>query len=159
MNNFIGTTNRGIKYSVWDSTSSKLYREKNDCVVRTIQNSMGLEYQQSREFCKTFLNRQYRQGVFNTHSKLKSLPVRNEFLKMGYRLTDVTKTAGTWFTKKGTARIKTIGRFMKENRMGTFIVMVKRHAFTIKDGVIIGNQRDSKKLYARILSLYKVTTI
>ena len=46
-------------------------------------------------------------------------------------------------TKK---RNMTVGTFVKQNPKGTFFVLVKGHAFTIKDGVVVGNFEDSQKL-------------
>jgi hypothetical protein len=39
----------------------------------------------------------------------------------------------------------TVGTFVKKNPVGTFFVLVKGHAFTIKDGVVIGNVEDAIK--------------
>ena len=40
----------------------------------------------------------------------------------------------------------TVGTFVKQNPKGTFFVLVRRHAFTIKDGVVIGNPEDATKI-------------
>jgi hypothetical protein len=42
-------------------------------------------------------------------------------------------------------RQMTVGTFVKKNPKGTFFVLVKGHAFTIKDGVVIGNYEDAVK--------------
>ena len=42
-------------------------------------------------------------------------------------------------------RNMTVGTFVKQNPKGTFFVIVKGHAFTIKDGVVIGNFEDAIK--------------
>jgi hypothetical protein len=42
-------------------------------------------------------------------------------------------------------RKMTVGTFIKENPIGTFFVIVDRHAFTIKDGIVHGNYDDSTK--------------
>jgi hypothetical protein len=42
-------------------------------------------------------------------------------------------------------RQMTVGTFVKKNPVGTFFVLVKGHAFTIKDGVVIGNVEDAIK--------------
>jgi hypothetical protein len=39
----------------------------------------------------------------------------------------------------------TVGTFIKQNPKGTFFVLVRQHAFTIKDGVVIGNYEDAVK--------------
>jgi hypothetical protein len=42
-------------------------------------------------------------------------------------------------------RQMTVGTFTKQNPVGTFFILVNRHAFTIKDGVVIGNPEDATK--------------
>ena len=42
-------------------------------------------------------------------------------------------------------RILRIGTFVKQNPKGTFFVLVKGHAFTIKDGIVIGNPEDATR--------------
>ena len=51
------------------------------------------------------------------------------------------KVKGEMVTRK-----MTVGTFVKKNPKGTFFVLVKGHAFTIKDGVVVGNFEDSQKL-------------
>jgi hypothetical protein len=52
-----------------------------------------------------------------------------------------------YVTVKGmkTLRRTTTGSFIKRYPVGTYIVTVSRHAFTIKDGVVIGNTDDATK--------------
>jgi hypothetical protein len=42
-------------------------------------------------------------------------------------------------------RQMTVGTFIKQNPTGTFFILVTQHAFTIKDGVVIGNPEDAVK--------------
>jgi hypothetical protein len=42
-------------------------------------------------------------------------------------------------------RKMTVGTFINEYPIGTFFILVNRHAFTIKDGVVHGNYEDSVK--------------
>jgi hypothetical protein len=39
----------------------------------------------------------------------------------------------------------TVGTFIKNNPTGTFFILVRGHAFTIKNGVVIGNTEDAIK--------------
>ena len=39
----------------------------------------------------------------------------------------------------------TVGTFIKQNPKGTFFMLVERHAFTIKDGIVIGNLQDAQQ--------------
>jgi hypothetical protein len=49
-----------------------------------------------------------------------------------------------------------VGTFTKQNQKGTYIMMVRGHAFTIKDGVVIGNQNDAKKLKTVVIQAWQV---
>jgi hypothetical protein len=50
----------------------------------------------------------------------------------------------------------TVGTFTKQNPVGTFFLLVSRHAFTIKDGVVIGNREDSTKKKRVLLHAFEV---
>jgi hypothetical protein len=50
----------------------------------------------------------------------------------------------------------TVGTFIKKNPKGTFVICVRSHAFSIKDGVVMGNVEDSKKTRKIINSAWKV---
>jgi len=50
----------------------------------------------------------------------------------------------------------TVGTFIKKNPEGTFFIIVKGHAFTIKNGVVIGNYEDAIKLRKEIYFAYQI---
>ena len=49
----------------------------------------------------------------------------------------------------------TVGTFIKEYNVGRYLIHVRGHAFTIIDGVVVGNPMDSKQLKCRIVGAYK----
>jgi hypothetical protein len=53
-------------------------------------------------------------------------------------------------------RQKTVKSFIKSNPKGTFIVLVAKHAFTIKDGVLIDNQGEEFRPTRKVQSAYRV---
>ena len=53
-------------------------------------------------------------------------------------------------------RQMTIGRFVKENPKGTFFMLVSGHAFTVKDGSVIGNWDDATKLRTRVVTAFEI---
>ena len=53
-------------------------------------------------------------------------------------------------------RNMTVGTFVKQNPKGTFFVIVKGHAFTIKDGVVIGNFEDAIKTKRVIKCAFRI---
>ncbi len=67
---------------------------------------------------------------------------------VGHRMTDSMFGSLSYDVKvKGVLKRRnmTVGTFIKKNPKGTFFVLVKGHAFTIKDGVVIGNYEDAVK--------------
>jgi hypothetical protein len=55
-----------------------------------------------------------------------------------------------------TTREMTVGTFIKKNPKGTFFVLVSGHAFTIKDGVVIGNWDDAVKTKKRLRCAFEI---
>ena len=53
-------------------------------------------------------------------------------------------------------RKMTVGTFTKQNPVGTFFMLVKGHAFTIKDGVVIGNYEDSIRKKRILLHAFQI---
>jgi hypothetical protein len=58
-------------------------------------------------------------------------------------------------TNKGKSKM-TVGTFAKEYNIGTYIIRVDRHAFTIKDGSVIGNPNDATQLRKVVKNAWKV---
>lgn len=53
--------------------------------------------------------------------------------------------------------IKTVGNFVKWYDKGTYIIVISRHAFTIKDGVVVGgNWNDAQRMRCQIKSVWKI---
>lgn len=146
------TTGKAIKgYS--DSIIAK--GETNDCVVRAFASSFEIPYDDAHRFVSEKFGRNPRKGTFGTAMKMVSMhtggmiinekrvhPIgeRRNSMTMPYSLTYFTKVKGEIIERQ-----MTVGTFIKKNPKGTFFVLVKGHAFTIKDGVVIGNMEDAIK--------------
>jgi len=77
-----------------------------------------------------------------------------EYRKAGFGMwVDRKKKAGNQMTQM------TVGTFLEEYPKGTYLISIKRHVFTIIDGVVHGNHDDAKRLKARILQAHEVTKI
>lgn len=65
------------------------------------------------------------------------------------------------FKEKGEKKyaIYTIGKFLKEFKQGTYFILVRQHALTIKDGIVYGNSSDATSLKVRIERAYKVENV
>ena len=69
-----------------------------------------------------------------------------------------TKTIDAkYLTTNGGKSKMTVGTFAKEYNTGTYIIRVTGHAFTIKDGSVIGNPDDPTKLRKIIKNAWKIS--
>jgi hypothetical protein len=140
-------------------------RENNDCVVRAFASAFDISYDKAHKYVKEKFGRKDGDGTFGTaitldkmskertqvnHKKIKTMG-----RKVGY---SSFKTLDYEVKVKGqkTVRKMTVGTFTKQNPTGTFFILVKCHAFTIKDGVVIGNQEDAQKLKRVVLHAFQI---
>ena len=139
--------------------------ETNDCVVRTFASSFEIPYDEAHSFVAKFFNRQPRKGTYLVSHKLvqmadKKMVINNKTIHtMGTRTNNFMYKSLDYDVKvKGVVKKRrmTVGKFVKENPEGTFFVIVSGHAFTIKNGVVIGNWDDAKKLRTRVQCAFKI---
>ena len=124
--------------------------ETNDCVVRAFASAFEIPYDRAHKYVKEKFGRKDYCGTYGTvfkmvelakkqtqlnHKKIKPIgrPKTMSYHKV-YSLNYTVKVKG-----KKVNRQMTVGTFIKENPIGTFFVLVDRHAFTIKDGIVHGN--------------------
>ncbi len=128
-------------------------KEKNDCVVRAFASSFGVSYDYAHKYVKENFGRKDREGTYGTVLKMKQIAEdRRQINYKKVKCMGTKSTMGMHSLKyevktKGvvTKREMTVGTFAKQNPVGTFFILVSRHAFTIKDGVVIGNWEDAVK--------------
>lgn len=124
-----------LTYSLMDRSEALRRGEKNDCVVRAIQATCSVSYDEAHRIARVQMHRAPRRGTLNRHI--------HPALKTGF--------AGRTFAPvvKATARIDlhgvvrrgwegeiTLARFVRENPNGTFFCLKAGHAFAIIDGVV-----------------------
>lgn len=128
--------------------------ETNDCVVRAFASSFDVSYDYAHKYVADEFGRKPRKGTYGTITTL--VKMSDNLLKVngkkicpvGIRQNDhLLKSLMYDVTVKGVTKKRnmTVGTFVKQNPKGTFFVLVRRHAFTIKDGVVIGNPEDAIK--------------
>ena len=134
--------------------------EKNDCAVRAFANAFNITYDVAHEFTAKEFKRKARrctQGVFTTLKALGSVtfdlfsdtlfPETKE-----YKLKCVNEPINTDYTHK---EVKyTVKTFCAKFSKGTFIVLVNKHALTIKDGIVIDNPDMRFTGYRRVVESY-----
>lgn len=129
--------------------------EDNDCVVRAFASSFDVSYDYAHKYVAEVFKRKPRKGTFSTPSKLVRMADEQIVINgkkvypVGNRLNSYMFGSLSYDVKvKGVIkrRSMTVGRFAKKYTKGSFFVLVRGHAFTIKDGVVIGNPEDAVKL-------------
>ena len=155
----------GSKEAATDTLSKS---EKNDCVVRAIQHSFGVDYVDAHHFCETKLNRVSGQGTYtNVYLPKIKQAFGQKINKMGKdgRITRVKKSKITRWSNEKSAFVKKretlqvrykVKDFLKKFNIGKYIVIVRGHAFALVEGKVIGNLEDSKRLTREVWSAYKV---
>lgn len=129
--------------------------ETNDCVVRAFASAFDVTYDYAHKYVTEEFKRQPRKGTYFTASKMSKLSegvikVNNKkIIPIGTKSNSVIYPYSLSYDVKvkgeTVKRQMTVGTFVKKNPKGTFFVLVKGHAFTIKDGVVIGNPEDAIK--------------
>jgi hypothetical protein len=128
--------------------------ETNDCVVRAFASAFDITYDRAHKYVAEKFGRQPKKGTHGTASKLVKMSDNRTTVNykkvypVGKRYTDTMFGSLSYDVKvKGVTKRRnmTVGTFIKKNPKGTFFVIVAQHAFTIKDGVVIGNFEDAVK--------------
>ena len=137
--------------------------EKNDCAVRAIANAFNVTYDTAHMFASTKLERKARKGVKAMFAKLDLLGEVTFDLfsntlfpeSKTYKLAGVRKPINNDYTHKDVSY--TVKTFCSKFNDGTYIVLVNKHALTIKDGIVIDNPDMKFTGYRRVVeSFFKV---
>jgi hypothetical protein len=143
------STSQAIKgYS--ESTLAK--SERADCVVRAIASAYDIHYDKAHKWVADTFKRKPKKGTFGFPIGMNRMSENNT--RFNYKRTK-TIDAKYLTTNKGKSKM-TVGTFAKEYNIGTYIIRVDRHAFTIKDGSVIGNPNDATQLRKIIKNAWKI---
>jgi len=118
--------------------------ERNDCFVRAVASAYEIPYDDAHTWVKEKFNRQNRKGTMFVACKLATMYSLNQTFS-GKSI----KGIGDLRTiDKVTHKVKrtTLNQFIKKYPTGTYIIIVRGHAFTLKNGAVIGNSKDAKSL-------------
>lgn len=134
------------KDSIKGYSESQLAKsETRDCVVRAFASALDWDYNKTHQFVAKEFGRVFRQGT------KRFIPTMNQMVledrKLGRKKIKTITDPG----------IKTVGQFVKWYDRGTYIIVISRHAFTIKDGVVVGgNWNDAERMRCRIKGVWKI---
>jgi hypothetical protein len=127
------------------SESALAKSETRDCVVRAFAAALDWDYDKSHRFVSKEFLREPKSGT------KRFIPTMNQMVAEGRKLS--RKKIKT-ITDPG---IKTVGQFVKWYDKGTYIVVISRHAFTIKDGQVVGgNWNDAQRMRCQIKGVWKI---
>ena len=141
-------------------TESKLAQsEKDDCVVRAFASAFGVTYDFAHKKVAEVFGRKNRQGTAYFSLTMNALASKEiKFNRKG--VTRIKEDIGLsyWVEVKGksTLRNMTTAKFLEKYSKGTYIVTIRGHAFTIKDGVVIGNAEDATQRKKVIFGAWKI---
>ena len=143
------------------SNSKIAKQEKNDCFVRAIAAATGSHYDTAHSFVKGNFNRENGKGtelvpLHMMNLEEKGMEVENKEFGVKVlskdQITNKYKLYGEIVKRK-----KTVKSFIKDNPKGTFIVGVSKHAFTVKDGVLIDNRGEEFRPTRKVDCAFKIT--
>lgn len=134
--------------------------ETNDCVVRAFASAFEIEYDEAHGIVAKEFRRVNRKGTLGFGVKMNLLD-KNNVTFNGKKISKITHEYDSMLYSVKVNGVKTLRNtttsyFLKKYPVGTYIVVVRGHAFTIKDGVVIGNYSDAKKTRKRILGAWKI---
>ena len=140
--------------------------EDNDCVVRSIASAFGIDYDLSHQIVRDTFGRQFGKGTYGFVNGMNNLSRKRVRISrkcckmMGKPMSEhsVFNTLSYDVIVKGkkVARQMTVGTFVSKYPTGSYILTVAKHAFTIKDGIVIGNFEDSTKKRKIVTAAWKV---
>ena len=142
--------------------SSLALNEKNDCAVRAFANAFNVTYDVAHAFAEDKFKRKAKKGTRNMFQTLAELGFAT-FDLFSDTLFPETRTYGihplarsksgkvvnTSYTHKEVNH--TVKTFCTQYNKGTYIVIVAKHALTIKDGIVIDNPNYRFEGYRRIV--------
>jgi hypothetical protein len=128
--------------------------ESNDCFVRALAISANISYNEAHGIAEELFNRKTGEGTQNVESIIRSKEGRNYFAHRGIELEDVNHTYINKRDKKVYPR--NIRGFYNRYKNGTFLVLVRKHALVIKDGIVMDWPIQSKKIGRTVEAAYRV---
>jgi len=139
--------------------SSLAKSETNDCVVRAFASAFNLSYDFAHKKVAELFGRKNGQGTYCFSLVMRQMEVQDVRINRK-KIKTISKDVNLsyWIKVKGVnvLRSMTTAKFLEDYPKGTYIVTVKGHAFTIKDGVVIGNPEDATQRKKNILGAWKI---
>jgi hypothetical protein len=132
--------------------SNIAYIETNDCVVRAIAAAVGWEYDTAHKFVENKFRRKFGKGTYYFATKLTKIAL--DGIKLNGKSISIVSLPHHIFQNSPKT---TVGSFIKTHQIGTYILSVTSHTFTVKDGGVIGgNSEDAIKVRRLVKSAWRI---
>jgi hypothetical protein len=142
------------------SQSELARQEKNDCVVRAVAAASGSAYEPAHQFVKSVFDRNDKEGTFGVGVMIEKIAgVAQKIGKSETTFEVMPEDKKVNYYKlhgQVIKRQKTVKSFIQDNTKGTFMVLVSKHAFVIKDGVLIDNRGEEFRPTRKVQDAFKV---
>jgi len=128
--------------------------ETNDCFVRAVASAYEIPYDNAHTWVKEKFNRQNRKGTMAVSCKMATMASSGyKFNNKSINPIDKLRTYdNTTYKMKRT----TLNQFIKKYPTGTYILIVRGHAFTLKNGAVIGNKGDASSMKKIVHDAYQI---
>ena len=147
---YIQTSTAIIGYS--DSLIAK--SEKNDCFVRAVASAYEIPYDEAHEWVRVNFKRENRKGTFVV-SKMDLFA--SESIKLNNKTASVVQGLRKYDESNFKIKRTTLNQFIKKYPTGNFLLIVSGHAFTLKNGIVVGNTEDAKSMKKIIRNAYLIS--
>jgi hypothetical protein len=140
--------------------------ETNDCFVRAVAAAVDVDYDTAHSYVAEKYNRKPRKGTYGVVRGLRNSEqiLGKKIQELGEELVPGKPTYGLHLVMRYKCygqiveRQMTFKSFVKNYSKGTYILLVKNHAFCLKDGIVVGgNVQDTQALKKRIHSAFKIS--
>lgn len=117
--------------------------EKNDCTVYAIATAFDLDYDAAHQEVTDRMNREEGTGV-KRRTVLEALAEGTTI--NGKTVTRIIKSPTKTYKVYGNTipRQLRLSSFAKENQEGTYVILTRGHALTLKNGVLMDNVNETK---------------
>lgn len=147
-------------YSKTDCQLAKA--ERNDCVVRSLASATGVSYRTAHTFCKDEMGRENKKGVNNLLMTTRFIKAEEEGLTLDNKEFSIRKLAKKEVKNKYKLhgeviwRKKTLKSFMQSHPKGTYLVLVAKHALTVKDGELLDWDNNKFEPTRKVMDAYQI---
>ena len=128
-------------------------------------SACGVDYDSAHSIVKSEMKREDRTGTRNNDIVEAMRKFKKEGLEIAGKKFDVDllgksriqntyKLHGELIDRK-----KTVKSFIQDNSKGTYVVLVSKHAFTVKDGVLIDNVGEEFRPTRKILGAFSMKLV